>query len=45
MLHNLCLFQQSLCDILADNIGIQKLQLNSTDLGDEVKIFSFKLTH
>lgn len=29
---------QCLCDILANNNGIQKLQLNSTDIGDEVSL-------
>lgn len=28
--------KQSLSDILVENAGIEKLQLNSTDLGDEV---------
>jgi hypothetical protein len=27
-----------LCEILVDNVGIEKLQLNSADLGDEVSI-------
>lgn len=29
---------QCLCDILVNNNGIQKLQLNSTDVGDEVSL-------
>ena len=30
---------QCLCDILANNASILKLQLNSTDLGDEVSLY------
>lgn len=29
---------QCLCDILVHNSSIEKLQLNSTDLGDEVSL-------
>lgn len=31
-------FLQCLCDILADNSGIQKLQLSSSSFGDEVSL-------